>query len=274
MSYESAGKIWRQKSNRNMKQLIQRWLRFFGYQLQDLRKFGRDPWRDLQILLQAVPAPVCFDVGAHRGETIRSLIEHFPKATIHAFEPDPDNFAALQAATKNLPRTNTYPLAMGDQPARAKLIKTQLSMSNSLLPAAASLQSAAHKKIGEVEITVTTLDHFCREHKVNAIDLLKTDCQGFDLRVLKGATTLLSEGRVRVIQCESFFVAEYEGQAWFYEIVQFLASLDYVPVSFGDPERNALHEIMWSDVIFKRRGAINLARLEADEKVRPRVHDT
>jgi FkbM family methyltransferase len=226
-----------------------------GYRLQDMRKFGRDPWRDLQILLQSVPSPVCFDVGAHRGETIMNIIEKFPTAAIHAFEPDPDNFAALQEAVQNLPQAKLYPLALGDRQDRAKLQKTSFSMSNSLLPAAATMNSESHKKIGEVEIAVTTLDLFCQNEKIETIDLLKTDCQGFDLRVLHGAKQMLSERRIKIIQCESLFTAEYEGQGWFYEVLRFLTDLNYVPVSFGEPARNQWHEVLWSDVIFKRREA-------------------
>jgi FkbM family methyltransferase len=236
-----------------MKQLIQSLLRPFGYRLQDMKKIGRDPWRDLQILLQATPAPVCFDAGAHRGETVQNILAHFPRATVHAFEPDPENFSALQAATKNLPQAKLYPLALGDQPQQTKLLKTQYSQCNSLLPAAAGLKSAAHEKIGEVEITVTTLDQFCDEHKIATIDFLKTDCQGFDLRVLQGAKKLLSERRVQLIQCESVLAAEYEGQGWFYDLLHFLTDLGYAPVSFGEPARNAQHEIMFLDVIFRRR---------------------
>ena len=236
-----------------MKQIIQSLLRPFGYRLHDMKKFGRDPWRDIQILLQSIPAPVCFDVGAHQGETVKLMVEYFPNASIYAFEPDPDNFAALQQAVGNIPQARLYPLAMGDHSHKSKLIKTAFSMSNSLLPAVAAMKSEAHKKIGEVEITVATLDQFCLEHKIETIDLLKTDCQGFDLRVLQGATKLLSERRVKVIQCESLFVAEYESQGWFYEILQFLTAMGYVPVSFGEPARNAKHEIMWSDVVFTCR---------------------
>jgi FkbM family methyltransferase len=236
-----------------MKQIIQSLLRPFGYRLHDMKKFGRDPWRDIQILLETTPAPVCFDVGAHQGETVKCIVEYFPDAVIHAFEPDPDNFAALSQAAKKFPQAKLYPLALGDHAHRSKLIKTSFSMSNSLLPAAAGLKSEAHKKIGEVEITVATLDQFCHEHKIETIDLLKTDCQGFDLRVLQGAAKLLSERRVKVIQCESLFIAEYEAQGWFYEILQFLTGMGYVPVSFGEPVRNDRHEIMWSDVVFQRR---------------------
>ncbi len=159
-----------------MKQIIQGLLRPFGYRLHDMKKFGRDPWRDIQILLQATPAPVCFDVGAHQGETVKIMVEHFPDAYIHAFEPDPDNFAALQRVAGKILQAKLYPLAMGDHPHRAKLIKTAFSMSNSLLSAVAAIKSEAHKKIGEAEITVATLDQFCAEQKISTIDLLKTDC--------------------------------------------------------------------------------------------------
>jgi hypothetical protein len=146
-------------------------------------------------------------------------------------------------------------MALGDRHDRAKLQKTSFSMSNSLLPVAATLKSEAHKKIGEVEISVTTLDLFCQSEKIETINLLKTDCQGFDLRVLHGAKQMLSEGRIKIIQCESLFVSEYEGQGWFYDVLHFLTDLNYVPVSFGEPTRNQWHEVMWSDVIFKRREA-------------------
>jgi len=46
---------------------------------------------------------------------------------------------------------------------------------------------------------------------------------------------------------------EYEGQGWFYEILEFLTKEGYAPVSFADPARNEHQEIMFSDVIFKRR---------------------
>lgn len=236
-----------------MKRLIQQLLGTWGYRLQDMKRFGRDPWRDLEILLQNVPAPVCFDVGAHRGETTRHILRHFPQASIYAFEPDPDNFAALQTATRGMANVKLCQQALGDYQQTAKLQKLHFSMSNSLLPVAATVRSDAHKKVGDVEVRVNTIDEFCEAQKIETIDLLKTDCQGFDLRVLKGATRMLTAGRVQLIQSESLFVAEYEGQGWFHEILNFLTNIGYVPVSFGDPARNQLQEVMWTDVIFKRR---------------------
>jgi FkbM family methyltransferase len=238
-----------------MRSLIQNLLQPLGYRLQNMRKIGRDPWRDLQILLESVPTPVCFDVGAHRGETTRNIIEKFPKAIIYAFEPDPDNFAVLQAASGEFPQAKLYSLAMGDRQMQTKLQRTALSMSSSILSPSHALKSEAHKIISEVEVAVTTVDQFCMDQRIEGIDLLKTDCQGFDLRVLQGARTMLSERRIKIIQCECLCTLEYEGQSWLHEILRFLADTGYVPASFGEPARNEQHEVMWSDVIFKRREA-------------------
>ena len=40
--------------------------------------------------------PVILDVGGHRGESVRFFKEIFPKSAIYSFEPDPDNFEALE----------------------------------------------------------------------------------------------------------------------------------------------------------------------------------
>jgi FkbM family methyltransferase len=230
-----------------VKQLMQLCLRQFGYQIRDIRKIGCDAWRDLEIILAEVPAPVCFDIGAHEGETSLSMLEHFPGATIYAFEPDPENFKALQNALQTAPRTKIFPMAMGDCPQRAKFLRTDYSQTHSLLP------SVANKKTGEIEVRVLTVDEFCLEHKIESIDLLKTDCQGFDLRVLKGAGKMLSEGRVKAIFCECLYGKEYEGQGWFYEVFGFLTEMNYAPVTIYNPVRNEFNEAHAGDAVFKRK---------------------
>jgi hypothetical protein len=64
----------------------------------------------------------------------------------------------LQSSVKELPAVKTFQLGMGDKPGTARLQKTYFSMSHSILPAAAGLNSKAHEKFGEVEIFVTTID--------------------------------------------------------------------------------------------------------------------
>jgi FkbM family methyltransferase len=236
-----------------MKQLIQKILGRFGYRLTSLRKIGSEPWQDVQILLEGKPSPLFFDVGAHRGETLAGMAQQFPGAVIHSFEPDPENFAKLQQVAGQFPHARVHPLALGDQAGTSKLVCNSFSMTNSLLEAGADSKGDAFRKVGEVAVTVTTIDEFCRAHQITDIDFLKTDCQGFDLRVLKGAAGLLAQQRINLIMCEGIFDAEYVGQGWFYEILQYLTSLGYAPVSFHGLTRNSAHEINWGDVLFKKR---------------------
>jgi hypothetical protein len=60
---------------------------------------------------------------------------------------------------------------------------------------------AGGKAAGTV-VSVVTLDEFCKQHSVEVIDLLKIDTEGHDLKVLQGASRLLAEGRITLIQFE------------------------------------------------------------------------
>ena len=51
-------------------------------------------------------------------------------------------------------------------------------------------------------MTLTTLDAFCREEKIDRINLAKCDAEGHDLRILRGARPLLQSGRIDVFQFE------------------------------------------------------------------------
>jgi hypothetical protein len=51
------------------------------------------------------------------------------------------------------------------------------------------------------------------QHEVQFIDLLKSDTQGFDLEVLKGAQGLLDARKIRLIYLEVTFQKLYEHPA-------------------------------------------------------------
>jgi hypothetical protein len=51
-------------------------------------------------------------------------------------------------------------------------------------------------------IALTTLDSYCAFEGIQKIDFLKIDAEGHDLEVLKGASTMLAEGRITYVQFE------------------------------------------------------------------------
>ena len=54
----------------------------------------------------------------------------------------------------------------------------------------------------EINVQTQTLDDFCLEKKINNIDVLKTDTEGNELNVLKGAKKLLEQNKINIIYTE------------------------------------------------------------------------
>ena len=93
-------------------------------------------------------------------------------------------------------------------------------------------------------VIVRTIDDYCAEHDIKAIDILKTDTQGYDLEVLKGAENILESRRIHLVYTEINLSTMYEGQASFDEIYRFLSDRDFTLVSVYE-----LHA-RWMDCLF------------------------
>jgi FkbM family methyltransferase len=192
---------------------------------------GRDSLEDAKTILAAPPRCI-FDVGAHVGQTARKFAEAFPSAEIYSFEPDSRSFAALRAATASLPRVHAVRTAMGAGTGEATLYQNAYDQTNSLLPNAATaaefvLYPGYVRPTGTEHVPMTTVDHFCAEHGIGSIDLLKMDVQGYELEVLKGASATLKAAAVPLIYTEVSFVTSYESQPLFHDVYEYLYALDY-----------------------------------------------
>lgn len=143
---------------------------------------------------------VLFDVGANRGEYTKALLQSFPDAQIHSFEPAQETYKTLR---KNVRAENVTLNNFG--------ISNEISESilyydkeNSGL---ASLYNRQLDYYGvdfskSETVRLDTLDHYCKENDIRHIDILKLDIEGNELNALKGATKLLAEKRIKVIQIE------------------------------------------------------------------------
>jgi FkbM family methyltransferase len=77
--------------------------------------------------------PVIFDVGACDGETSRVYRQLFPEATIHAFEPFPDSFAAMDRKFLGDKRHHRHQIALSNRAGSATLHSNIGAPTNSLL---------------------------------------------------------------------------------------------------------------------------------------------
>ncbi|WP_299687340.1 FkbM family methyltransferase [uncultured Tateyamaria sp.] len=74
------------------------------------------------------PGDVCIDLGANVGETTVPLAE--TGATVHAFEPDPDNFAKLAAACAGFSNVVLHEAAAGAEAGQLTLYRSTLLEKN------------------------------------------------------------------------------------------------------------------------------------------------
>ena len=238
------------------KRFLQRILRHFGYYLRSTRHFGDDQWKDIATLLRPDPtrASIYFDVGAHHGETIAAMRLISPTAVIHAFEPDPESFGILSNAKTQSQGIHLHACALGHEPGTAAFRRNKESMTNSLLPTSQESLSGKDSNLTqtteEIVVPVNTITAFCQRENIQTIDLLKTDCQGFDLKVLQGAEEMLRNQQIGLVTSEMIFDDEYDGQGHAHDILGFMFRSGYRLIGFYNMARNDRHECTFCDAIF------------------------
>lgn len=138
-----------------------------------------------------------FDVGANVGQTVEEIRGEFPHAAIHAFEPVASTYAELAKRTGSLPGVVCHHLALGARPGSTEIRLANSSVLNSLVATPATDQDGACETI-----TIATVDDICREARIDHIDALKTDTEGYDLEVLRGASGMLDSGSIDFVLSE------------------------------------------------------------------------
>lgn len=150
-------------------------------------------WMQDQLSLWLSQGDVFFDVGAHLG--FFSLVAARlvgSKGAVFAFEPDPDNFARLQA---NIARNGTHwvsshPVAVSDRRGPAPFAPNSAAGSR-MQGRVLAEEPATAADILTVQAVI--LD----DHYDGRSGVVKVDVEGGELLVLKGAPRLLAEGSLR-----------------------------------------------------------------------------
>jgi len=217
-------------------------VRLFGCELVKLERC-HDPFGDIRSF-QSIKNPVVFDVGGNEGQTVRSFEKNLPHAIIYSFEPSPASFEKLKTASRSK-TISFWNLALGSTCGQKTFLENTLSEMSSFLPLGERGWGKVEK---ETLVMVTTVDQFCAEHHIDYIDVLKTDTQGYDLEVFKGATGMLEKGKVGMIFFEVNFSEMYKGAPHFEETFHFLNQHGYyLEHLYGIAH---LNQAIWTDALF------------------------
>lgn len=136
----------------------------------------------------AKPGQVVLDIGTNVGEVLLNFAKRVgPAGRAIGFEPNP---ATLRKCRRNLSlnrfdNVEVHQLALGET--RGKALLGQPSETN----AGADRISAS----AGIPVELTTLDEFVVQHRLERVDLIKIDVEGFDLKVLRGGAETLKRFR-------------------------------------------------------------------------------
>jgi FkbM family methyltransferase len=196
--------------------------------------------------------PLVLDVGANVGQSIRSFLSIFPGATIHSFEPSPAVFAALKENASRLRNVHLWNCALGSKTGELTLLENDMSEWTSFFPPSEFGWGRVKK---QTRVHVATVDEFCHQNGIPHIDVLKSDTQGFELEVFKGAERMLAEGHIKCVYCELVFSDMYKNMPTFCEVFDFLMKKGFFLVSFYDIayERDLAS---WTDGLFVHNGRL------------------
>jgi len=191
---------------------------------------------------------IIFDVGAWEGDTAEIFLKFFKNSQVYSFEPTPQSFAELIKKFEDDKRVKNFCFALSDKKGKENLYVLSHSPSNSLLkPVKEQLKEQLIEKI---EVETTTLDLFCKINGIEKIDLLNMDIQGTEMRLLRGAQTLLKQKRIGLIFTEVLFVDLYEEQGDYFEIARFLSDYGYYLFDFYNFDYDENGQLTWGDAIF------------------------
>lgn len=214
-----------------------------GWRIRAEFPFGNEKFRDLRRAFPELRLGTILDVGANIGQSALLYHKEFPQATIHCFEPVGGTAEQLIQNTAGHTGIHVHRMALGAETSTMRMqVGTDGASSdmNSLKGVHPHLAGASFQT---EEVQITTLDNWCNEHKVQAVDFLKIDTEGFDLEVLKGAATSLAKGAIRLIDIEVGMNPTNLFHAPFMEVSTFLWGKGFLTFGIYDqlPEPSGLH---------------------------------
>ena len=165
---------------------------------------------------------VIFDIGANIGQSSIWFSKSFPHATIYAFEPFDVIYGQLKKRLINQPRIHCLQCAIGasDSKVAAPSQRDPFGQCGQVV--------AANGSQTETEtITVRKIDSFCAERQIEYIHILKTDTEGYDLDVLRGAEAVLQSGGIRNILTEASIETNDTQHTNLFKLVEYLRPFSF-----------------------------------------------
>jgi FkbM family methyltransferase len=245
-----------------MKAQIQRWSERAGYPVIPKWRLAKlDQSSHLKTLFERLGIDCVLDVGANIGQFHEFLRLHVGyTGHIVSFEPVPELCERLQASSRSDPGWTVHPYALGERDSRAEINVLAEATLTSFLPRdeQALRRMGYEKYLQETELTrkevvpVRRLDQVFDEILPGGRTrvFLKSDTQGYDMNVVRGAAGCLH--RIPALQIELSIRHIYRDAPNYMDAIVELNELGYAATGFYPVQRDSALRIVNIDCVMIR----------------------
>jgi FkbM family methyltransferase len=148
--------------------------------------------------------PVIFDIGANVGNYTCQLAHIHPNIDIFSFEPNPSTYTKLSANIAAFKNAQGFNLGLGSEKGFLNMYTYADDLESEHASVYRDVLSELHSSnaLVEKQVVIETIYDFCKGNRIEKIDFLKIDTEGFEYEVLKGAKDMLVNNRIPLIQFE------------------------------------------------------------------------
>ena len=211
-----------------------------------------EPFREEPIISKfCKPGMIVFDIGANIGEWTLTMANGVgAQGRVYSFEPTPFLFDALNktVVANQFNQVIVSPYALSDksktmdfyiQYDENELLDARLSRLDS--PADFKVWKTDANKAKKIQVKTITLDEFSVKEKLERLDFIKIDAEGYESAIVEGGLTVLKKFRPNLIlECGGV----YDSMGKRKRMITRLRELDYSLL--GWPVMSGIVEVTWN----------------------------
>jgi FkbM family methyltransferase len=240
---------------RAIKTMIHSSLRKLGYRIVRIDPEEEDGYGSglrafFRMLKQQGFAPAhIIDVGANKGRWTRQAIRFFPDASYTLIEPQDNLKSYVQDLIDQGYKIRWINAGAGDMAGKLPFTVSHRDDSSTFV---LSKEEAQRAGMQQVTVEVKTLNEVAAEVGAPPPDMVKIDAEGFDLKVLTGATELL--GKTDIFLVEACICSPGENKLL--AVTKQMADAGYRLIDITDLYRSPRFGVMWlCELAFLRNGS-------------------
>jgi FkbM family methyltransferase len=209
---------------------------------------GLDPFFSLLQRLGFAPKDI-FDVGANRGNWTRTALKHFPGAHYTLVEPQDHLKSHIRDLLDRGCKIQWINAGAGDKSGTMPMSISSRDDSSTFVLTDRHGQTTGSQ---QTAVPIKTLNEIVSSSSAPPPEMVKIDAEGFDLKVLAGASGLL--GKTDIFLVEAVVCGNYENSVA--EVVKFMTSAGYRLIDITDLNRSPRHGVLWlTELAFLRDGS-------------------